>query len=259
MKYTIVIDQVKSLEWDLNINQATLFSILYNISNWAKYYIIDANNGMVYHHASRNMVISEIPLCYSKPDTVYRAFMSLFEKGLIDYIKDGNKDLVRITEKGKEWNNTELGNKSDNSEINPNELGNKSENNSEINPTDQYTNIDQNTNDHILWKKDFEIYKKELREVYRSLINDPSYISEQEKFNPGLDIKLTLEKACTNYWATEAGWKKKKGSRIKTIDWKHTLTNSLSQSMNKVWKNRDSQSTTTKYQDLENYKPGYDR
>ena len=154
MKYTVIIDQIKSLEWGLNSNQAALFSVLYNISNWAKYYIIDAHNGNVYYHASRNMIINEIPLYYNKPDTVYRAMLVLWQKNLIDYQKSGNKDLVLITQKGKSWNN--VGNKSENSEINPSKLGNKSEKNSEINPTDQYTNIDQYTNDQI---KDIEIYE----------------------------------------------------------------------------------------------------
>lgn len=93
-------------------------------------------------------------------------------------------------------------------------------------------NIFVNTN---TWREDFEIYKSELRVVYKDLISNNEFIQEQEKFNPNVDIKLSLEKACTNYWATEAGWKNKLQKKTKIIDWKQTLINAISK--NKVYKN----------------------
>jgi len=84
------------------------------------------------------------------------------------------------------------------------------------------------------WKTDFEIYKNDLRTVFEKLIEDKEFIKQQEKYYPGLDIKLSIEKACVNFWATEAGWKKKKQSRSKDIDWKATLTNAIG--LNKVYK-----------------------
>ena len=90
-----------------------------------------------------------------------------------------------------------------------------------------------------VWKKDFEVYKKELREAYKNLISDDEWIEKQEKFNPGVDIQKSIEKCCVNYWATEAGWKKKKGSKIKSIDWKSTFANAISLPSNRVYfKNR---------------------
>lgn len=87
-----------------------------------------------------------------------------------------------------------------------------------------------------VWKKDFNVYLKELRDSYKILIADKEWISQQEKFNPGVDIQKSIEKSCVNYWATEAGWKKKKSSKIKAIDWKSTFANAIS--MNKVYKDR---------------------
>lgn len=98
------------------------------------------------------------------------------------------------------------------------------------------------------WKNDFEFYKSELRKVYKELISDVNFISDQEKFNPNVDIKLSIEKACTNFWATEAGWNYKKKSRIKEIDWKSTLTNAIS--MNKVYKNTIKGKQLSSQQDL---------
>jgi len=86
------------------------------------------------------------------------------------------------------------------------------------------------------WRDDFDIYKSELNEVYKQLLIDSKFISQQEKFHPGLDISLSLEKAYTNFWSTEAGWKHKKKSRSNEIDWKSTLTKAID--MNKVYKQR---------------------
>jgi hypothetical protein len=89
-----------------------------------------------------------------------------------------------------------------------------------------------------VWKKDFNVYLTELREKYRILSSDKDWIIQQEKFNPGVNILKSIEKCCVNYWATEAGWKKKKGSKIKDIDWKATFANAVSLPQNRVYNER---------------------
>lgn len=88
----------------------------------------------------------------------------------------------------------------------------------------------------VTWRNNFEKYKSELNTVYQNLILNNAYIQEQEKFHPNIDIKLSLEKAVTNYWATEAGWHHKKKSKSDDINWKATLTNAID--LNKVYKPR---------------------
>jgi hypothetical protein len=157
MRFSTYINNQKSLEWGLNANQAALFDLLNQASSWAEEVVVD---GVVYYWVSRNKVIEELPLFYKTGDTVYRHFSELNEKGLIVYLKQGkhgDKDLIRLTEKGKSWNEFKPEQIRDNSEINPNkqpELGNKSEitrkqirDNSEINPTNNNTNY-KNTTDH---------------------------------------------------------------------------------------------------------------
>lgn len=157
MRFSTYINNQKSLEWGLNANQAALFDLLNQASSWAEEVIVD---GVVYYWVSRHKVIEELPLFYKTGDTVYRHFSELNEKGLIVYLKQGkhgDKDLIRLTEKGKSWNEFKLEQIRDNSETNPNkqtELGNKSEitrkqirDNSEINPTNNNTNY-KNTTDH---------------------------------------------------------------------------------------------------------------
>jgi hypothetical protein len=85
------------------------------------------------------------------------------------------------------------------------------------------------------WKNDFSIYQNNLREAWKEIIT-LQYISEREKYHPKLDIKLTLEKSCIDFWNTEAGWKNKKASKSKEIDWKRTFNNALTQKQNQVWK-----------------------
>lgn len=94
---------------------------------------------------------------------------------------------------------------------------------------------DGNVNkDKIGWKDDFDLYLSDLRFEYKKLISDVNFILEQERFNPNIDIKLSIEKACTNFWATEAGWKNKKKSGSVNIDWPATFKNAIS--LNKVYK-----------------------
>ena len=132
MRFSTYINNQKSLEWGLNANQAALFDLLNQASSWAEEVVVD---GVVYYWVSRNKVIEELPLFYKTGDTVYRHFSELNEKGLIVYLKQGkhgDKDLIRLTEKGKSWN-----------EFRPEQT----RDNSEINPTNNNTNY-KNTTDH---------------------------------------------------------------------------------------------------------------
>ena len=157
MRFSTYINNQKAIEWGLNANQAALFDLLNQAASWAEEIIVD---GVVYYWVSRNKVLEELPLFYKTSDTVYRHFSDLDEKGLIIYLKQGkhgDKDLIRLTEKGKSWNEFKPEQIRDNSEINPSvgdKLGNKSEitrkqirDNSEINPTNNNTNY-KNTTDH---------------------------------------------------------------------------------------------------------------
>lgn len=117
---------------------------LSTLSTWAEPVMID---GELYFFASRNKVLDELPMLTDKPDTVYRLYKSLNEKSVIDYMKQGRKDLVRLTAKGKKWNSEKNPSLVQNSENFPNKLGKKSESNSENFPTDNNTIIDNNTSD----------------------------------------------------------------------------------------------------------------
>ena len=90
------------------------------------------------------------------------------------------------------------------------------------------------------WKTDFETYKANLNKSYKEILT-PEYISERESFHPNLDIKKTIYKACLDFWATEKGWKNKRGKRTVDIDWKATFNHSLTDKVNQVWKPRNNE------------------
>ena len=169
MRFSTFLNNKKCMEWKLNAQQGILFSLLYDCSNWAKEVIVD---GQTYYFISRNLVINELPMFFEKPDTVYREFKKLFEKGLIKYIKKDKMDLIRITEKGKEWN---FSNSENNSEKNPSKFGKNSENNSEKNPTNKDTNIQKDINKNNKEKYKKEKKQNEIQEFINNLDRDAEY------------------------------------------------------------------------------------
>ena len=183
MKYNLNINQIQALNLGIkNINQAHIFDLLTSASTWATTEIVNNN---VYYFVARQMIVEELKLLNLKPDTVYRHLKSLNKINLIDYIKVGKKDCIRITEKGKKYlskskknnstmseinSNRYVGNKSEleqNSEINLRKSENNSENNSEINPTYHYTKRDHYTNNTLSNSKEQkrEISFKNFKEI----------------------------------------------------------------------------------------------
>lgn len=83
------------------------------------------------------------------------------------------------------------------------------------------------------WKNDFQIYISECKDGYKSFMENVDLIKSQQRLNPGVNVKLSIEKGFVNFWGTEAGWKHKKKSRTKEIDWHTTIINSIT--LNKVY------------------------
>lgn len=179
------------MEWQINATQGILFSLLYEAPAWAKEEIIE---NKTYYFVSRNLILEELPMFFEKSDTVYRNLKVLQEKGLIEYIKQGKKDLIRITAKGKTWNEFKENNSEknpsfeENSEKNPSKFGKKSEkqeNNSEKNPTNNNTIYNYN-NTNI------------LNNIYSSVIdylNEKTERTGKEKYSSTSPKTQTLIKA----------------------------------------------------------------
>ena len=171
MKYNILINQAKALEWELNLSEAAVFAFVYELPSWAESMHID---GQPWYFASRNKAIEEVPIITSKPDTMYRLYKSLQDKGLIRWQKVGGREYIQITEKGKTWNKAHPS------------LGKKSEvarkifrDSAEKNPT-YNTIIDNITIDKL--ETDFTDEKKSISSVQETINNLTAYKTATESF-----------------------------------------------------------------------------
>lgn len=141
MKYNITINQPLMIENNLNISQWCILDIISIAPTWCDAIIKDKE---VYYWIARQKIAEELKALDLKPDTIYRYIKQLAELGFIEHIKDGKKDLIRLSRKGK---NIFVAM----SEKNPNYyVGKKSDNNSEKNPTYNNTNKSQSKYDLFL-------------------------------------------------------------------------------------------------------------
>lgn len=145
MKFTITVNQKQAKELGIkNINQAIILGLISEAHTWAEHEIVD---GEVYYWAARTKIQEELELLDLKLDTIYRHFKALASLGLIEYLKKGKKDCVRLTKLGKTYYVGNESEKIQNSEMNPSKFGNESEKNSDLNPTYKNTKEHKNTKD----------------------------------------------------------------------------------------------------------------
>lgn len=94
------------------------------------------------------------------------------------------------------------------------------------------------------WRTDYDTYLADEEEGYSACIGDPKWLEDMARLNKRVDILLSLEKA-RRYWRSEEGWDRKKKRRsVKTLNWRLTYENSLSQSWNRVYHDRDERTET---------------
>lgn len=157
MRYNTYINNVKCLEWGLNASQGALFDLINQAQSWASEEIVDNE---VFYFISRGKVLTELPLFFSTRDTIYRNLKALEDAKVIKYIKVGQKDCVRLTEKGKSWNSDLSPTFDENSGLSPTKLGINSEKTSGLTPT--YNNTNNNTTSIIqksrVTKIPFEVF-----------------------------------------------------------------------------------------------------
>lgn len=153
MKYTLTINQNRSVEWKLTASESIVFSWIYELPSWADKM---EYNGTTYYFGSRNVACKELPIITDKIDTMYRLYKSLEKKGLIYIVVLQKKDYIAITEKGKKWHyDNELPNDGKKSEETRKEI----RENSERNPTNKYTK-DEYTSDNKKENTDLSVLKK---------------------------------------------------------------------------------------------------
>ncbi len=104
MRFSVYINQVKTIEWGLNTSETILFSFLHDLPTWANGKEFDSG---IYYWVSKSKIIEELPMLTNKPNTVSNYLKSLIKKGLIERKIHANKAYIKVTAKGKGWNDTE--------------------------------------------------------------------------------------------------------------------------------------------------------
>lgn len=178
MRYNSTINNVKAKEWGLTIQQAYLFSWMYELPSWASKVMIEND---IYFFASKTKAVEELPILTEKTDTMYRYYKQLEDLDLIVIKKIDSKDYIKLTLKAIDWNFTS---QSEYSDKNPNELGKLSENNSDLNPTYNIYNTNNNTNDKV--SLDFLKLKIYFNQVYKK---NTRVVSKEAKTNINQRIK----------------------------------------------------------------------
>lgn len=92
MQFSVIFDQFRTQKHNLTVTESLLASYIAQ-SGWAKRETVD---GREYIWLSRNKIIQDMPSLPSKPDTIYRLFRKLHDKGLIIYLKHDGRDLVHV-------------------------------------------------------------------------------------------------------------------------------------------------------------------
>lgn len=180
MRFTLLINQQFAIDHGINLQQAALFALLYELPNWAKH--IDYGDHR-YYLACKSKIIEELPLLTDKPDTIYRLARALRERELIDMMVVNNLNYYRITDKGKAWNGAQGRKKIRPSEKNPSRVGKKSDLGSEKNPTYKRTSH-KSTRDEEAAATAAACPVSELVDMYRKTFPDkrqPLVITEERE------------------------------------------------------------------------------
>ena len=136
MKYNITLNQPAMIEYNLNVAKFVILDVLSVAPTWCNP-VVKENE--VYFWVARQKISEELKAFDYKPNTIFKYLKELNTLGFIDYIKDGKKDLIRLTNKGKSIFTAML-------EKNPDYyVGKKSEESLEKNPTYNNTNNHNNT------------------------------------------------------------------------------------------------------------------
>lgn len=138
MQFNVLINQVKALEWGLNAQQAMLFAFIYEVPSWARPVIVEQKT---YYAISKEKIVTELPLLTDKPDTAYRMLKALELIDVINLSHTPKITLIRITDKGRQWNK---------SEKYPSNIGKISEVGSEKYPTNHVTSNQVTSNQKTL-------------------------------------------------------------------------------------------------------------
>lgn len=104
MEYSLYINQIKAVEWDLSAGEAHIFSYLINSIGWATPHPEKPG----YFWFANAKLAEELPWICKHKGTAARHVSALESKGLVNRTTHKNKSYVRITQKGATWKSSTI-------------------------------------------------------------------------------------------------------------------------------------------------------
>lgn len=193
MQFTVMINQTKAIEWGMNAQQAMLFAFIYQVPSWARPVVVE---GKTFYAISKLKITEELPLLTDKPDTAYRLLKALEVIEVITLSSTPKITLIRLTEKGREWNR---------SEKYPMQVGKISDAGSEKYPTNQITSnqLTINQQNHcLLQAEDVIPYDEIFNSFERILPEKPKVLSRDDKRKSRIRAlwKMSKKRQTVEWW-----------------------------------------------------------
>lgn len=192
-KFTNIDNEFCSVN-EITIQEAVLLDWMMSLPSWSSKLIFEND---VYYFASRHKACDDLKLLTDKPDTMYRYYKKLEEKGIVELKKFDNKDYIRFLAKCRLWNSNN--HTSEQSEKNPTLFGNKSENDSEKNPTDSKNSL-SDSEVKIDFKRLLDFFNMQTGKKSR-VINETVKRSYRARIREGytkMDIINSIQNAVKN-------------------------------------------------------------
>jgi len=100
VRYSLTLNQVKMVEWDLSVKAGLLMCVMTTLSSWATPVV---QGSEVYYILYRDKIIVDIPLIGKSRTTISKFLKELKEKDLIEVVNENFTPAYRLTSKGREW------------------------------------------------------------------------------------------------------------------------------------------------------------
>lgn len=104
-------------------------------------------------------------------------------------------------------------------------INKEQKNNTPISPNGEDVNLS--------WRDSFTSYLTLCEKAFLEISEDEDFKSKMEASYPEVIFELSFDKI-KRYWATEKAWRAKLKTKTKDINWKNTIANGFSKSMNQV-------------------------
>lgn len=230
MKYIININQIKCIEYWLNLQQWAILDLIWYSSVWAEEKNI---NWKIYYYLSAWKILDEYPIISKNKNTILKIIKIILQKWLIEREILNNKSYYKLTQKWKEFfigveKNQEGCGKKSTLGVEKNQHYNITSNNITNNKIIKEKNIKKEK-----IKKEKSLFIKSSKDIFE-LLNNENILDKYEIDKNELEEEV---KKFIDYWTEENSRWKKRYEFEKTFDPNRRFARWLSN--NKKWNKKN--------------------